>query len=299
MKKVKRKIPIVMASVLIVGTLLLLLVITPSVIGTPLLPEENEPTNVVRVEVGDWAKYSVRGTGPRSHWSLYGSLEGGNGEREWWFKIEVQNISATQVTILRTNHFADGEEVNKTISGDLIKWVDDQTYYYDSIEWERFIIAADLSVGDKVYLNRLVVVNVTSDGSGDLVRIETLPINSTVSRSYGEATREVNLLKWSYLKPFAWNIYNHTEEYCWDKETGLLLELTWQTYALGYENTSISALHIEIFDTNLWEMSEGSSPWTTQAYLWIATAVGTVAIIFSVGFKKRHVIRKLLKNERD
>lgn len=244
--------------------LLVCLVALVSAVGAPLLPEEDESTNVVGVEVGDWVKYSFL----RTEWYPPGPKD--------WVKVEVENISGTNVTVRETIGLSDGSQITSIISGDIL--IEPVGNYY--------IIAANLSAGDKVLMDRVVWINSTYTRKA----VELL-INATVSRSYDGLTREVNVLNWSYLMPEFGQVESRSEEYYWDKETGFLLEMRWKSESLGIRRS------IQITDTNMWEMGENSPLWR-QDHLWIAVAL-TAVTIFTIAFKKRHTIRSALKNEKD
>ncbi|MDH5783911.1 MAG: hypothetical protein OEZ35_09695, partial [Candidatus Bathyarchaeota archaeon] len=105
-----------------------------------------------------------------------------------------------------------------------------------------------------------------------------LTINATVSRSYGGLTREVNMLKYSFLMPFFEYMNNYSAEYYWDRESGFMLEKTWQTYYLELGNaTPMSTLQLKISDTNMWKMEIGHE--STWNQLWPWAAVGLVLAV--------------------
>ena len=222
-------------------------------IGIVALGQNPTRDSSVGVRVGDWIKYRVRRLGWSAAWTPPPM------EKAEWIKVEVQEISGTALTIHVTIGLIGGRQVNRTYIKDLQKiWF---SKYY--------IVAADLNAGDKIGVDETVWINST-----DSIRVQELWINSTVSRSYGETIREVNWLRWSYLRPFFGHLHNFTEEYYFDKKTGFLVERTWQMYDPRYGNASMSTLQLEIADTNLWKMETGDESMWNQLWPW--TAVGLV-----------------------
>jgi hypothetical protein len=227
--------------------------------------------DLVGIKVGDWVKYNVRKVGQPGIWVP--PFERTVSEIE----VEVRNVSGTTITIGETvdeeTHLFSKELQNTKSHG----------YWY-------YIIAANLSAGDQI--GELRALKDTNYNWVD----STLSINATVSRDYGGASREVNLLRWSYLLPVYEYIFNFSQEHCWDKETGFLLERTWEQYALGYwkgsgknatwsalpKNETWSMLQLEIADTNMWKMEMVSTFWSEWRLLAIsgvaATAIFAAAI---------------------
>ena len=240
---------------LLTGSLMLtLLMVFPMVLA--------QDTGLVGVEVGDWVKYGVKRSGQPSAWFPYKDVE--------WVKIEVQSVSGVNVTVRETDHKTDGREWNMTVSCDARRLA------------YLWVIPANLSAGDEIRVSpHLAAIN-----GSDKKYIEALQINSTVWRTYGGVSREVNLLKFSYVLPYFWYMYNFSEAYCWDKETGFLLEETVQSYALGYGNASLSTRTLEIVDTNLWEM-EAQPNWSQGLLGLLGVAVVLSAVVVASVFYKR------------
>lgn len=188
--------------------LLSLLIVFPMVLG-----QDTAEADLVGVKVGDWVKYNVISMGPSTIWGdLY--------DEAVWIKVEVQNVSATNVTVRETRHLQDGRDRVKTISWDL----------QGVGSWYHFIIATNLGPGDKVG-DYTVWVNET----GQFKDVD-LTLNDTVSRSYGGVTREVNVLKFSELGTYFGWWRNNTLEYYWDCETGFLLEKIDLTFVVSCQN---------------------------------------------------------------
>lgn len=226
-------------------------------LGDVLAFNKTSKRDLVGVKVGDWVKYNVIRTGQSIAWVPPPM------EKAVWVKVEVQNVSDTTVVIHETIYLLDGSSNTRTFSLDLRK----------EIRFGSYILAANLNKGDKILADRVVAINSTH-----LKRVKELSVNATVSRSYDGLTREVNLLKWSYLMPFFQSMYNFTEEYYWDKKTGFLLERIWQVYTLGYKNASLSTLQLKIAETNIWKMETGDKSMWNQLWPWVAICFGLAVV---------------------
>ena len=82
---------------------------------------------------------------------------------------------------------------------------------------------------------------------------------------------------------------NITQELCWDKQTGFLLQKTVQMYPLDVENASLFMWMWEISDTNLWKMEsqETSQPLLLAiAGLTVTTVICAAVIILKLQNKK-------------
>lgn len=237
--------------------LLSLLFAIPLVLG-----QNVSGTDLMGVKVGDWVKYNVMRIGPESvAWTPPPM------ERAVWIKVEVQDLSGTNVTALEIIHPTDGSDSVSTITWDLQD---------ASALWFHFIIASNLDPGDKVG-DYTVWVNET----GAFKDVE-LTLNDTISRAYGGVTREVNVLRFTELVSYFgyWN--NNTLEYYWDREIGILLERIWQTRYVELGSTPMSTLKLEIADTNIWKMEAQhfqSQSWQLAIVGLIATTVAGVTTL--------------------
>jgi len=235
--------------------LLSLLIVFPMVLG-----QNTAEANLVGVKAGDWVKYDVFCAGEPFLWDspllYYDPVEVD------WVKVEVLSVSGSNVTVRETVHCFDGRERNSTFAI--------SPHQKMTFGGSGYIIPANYSPGDTVGFAHIWVTY------GDWRDVE-LTLNDTVSRSYGGVTKEVNVVQWSHLYPYDVYIYNFSYEFCWDKNTGFLLEKTFQTYALSYGNASKSTVKLEIVDTNMWEM-ETVQPFWSQSWMWaVVGLVGTTA----------------------
>jgi len=228
--------------------------------GVMVLRQDITNSDMVGVKVGDWVKYDVKRIGPEpAAWTPPPM------GRAVWVKVEVQNVSGTVVTISETILLSDGNQTSREISEDLQE--------ASSAGFTYYILPANLHAGD-IIGERIVFV--AADNSD--YKWVKLTVNATVSRSYGGSTREVNMLNYSFLMPFIEYMNNYSAEYYWDRESGFMLERTWQTYYLEIENAiPMSTLQLKISDTNMWKMeTEDESIWNP---LWPWVVIGFALIV--------------------
>ena len=257
------------ALVATIVTLLGLLIVFPLVLG-----QNTAEADLVGVKVGDWVKYKVISTGAPTIGDLY--------DRALWIKVEVQNVSTTNVTVRETRHLQDGRDRVRTISWNLQGPDTVPTHFIPPI-----VISANLGPGDVVEQCDVWITY------GNWINVE-LTLNDTALRSYGGVTREVNVLEFSQCLPYFEYTANLTHKCYWDKEIGFLLERIEQMTFLGYEETSVSIVRLEIADTNMWEMeTEESFSWQPLA---VAILVGAI-IVVAVTIKLRNKKKGEKKNE--
>lgn len=242
------------------NTLILILLFSTALMDALALEQNTTEDNSVGIGVGDWVKYRVNRLGPDpTAWTPSVMKKAVS------VKVEVQNVSSTVVTIRETIYLTDGTQTSREISEDLQKTM--------SYGFTHYILPTNLNAGDKI--GERIVFVATDDSDYKEV---ALTINATVSRSYGGLTREVNMLKYSFLMPFFEYMNNYSAEYYWDRESGFMLEKTWQTYYLELGNaTPMSTLQLKISDTNMWKMEIGHE--STWNQLWPWAAVGLVLAV--------------------
>jgi hypothetical protein len=154
----------------------------------------------IGVENGDWVKYEVLGTVPQLAYYE-------------WVRLEVQDINDTEITVMATIHYKNGEEETNTLSWDI------------ESGREPWIIPANLNEGDEFQF-----------------RYENLIVNETRILTYAGASRTVNLL---HLVKY--EEYTEMAAY-WDQTTGFLLELTLNNSSPGEEWSG----GYKAIETNLW-----------------------------------------------
>jgi len=169
----------------------------------------------IEVKEGDWAKYRIELEIPEELAGLIGYEEF---EIMEWFKIEVQSVSDTSVTLKATTRYKNGTEDTDTMPG------------------TGFIIDTDLGEDGEVL--------------APMFGPET-PVNITGSkqRTYAGASREV------YYVDFAQEEMSMSMDFeaCWDKATGILCEMSMSMSGEFLGQTIDMSMSIEMTETNLWE----------------------------------------------
>lgn len=154
----------------------------------------------VGVNVGDWVKYEVIGTVPQI-------------EDYEWVKLEVQDVSGTEITMIATVRYRDGGEEINALSWDV------------DTGREPWVIPANLNEGDSFPFG-----------------YDTVFVNETLSMTYAGASRTVIL-----LHLIKYDEYTEMTAH-WDQATGFLLELSLiksspdESWTGGYK----------AIETNLW-----------------------------------------------
>ncbi|MDH5462237.1 MAG: hypothetical protein OEX09_08475 [Candidatus Bathyarchaeota archaeon] len=256
---------------LLTGSLMLILLMV-----FPMVPaQDTTEADLVGVEVGDWVKYDVSCEGDPHLWNI--PLVYYSPEDVEWIEVEVLSVSEPNVTVRETIHRFDGEERNTTFTIDPAK----------TVMWpgDRYVIPANVSVGYKIPIDRDKYDPVTKSWK----TVYELSINTTASRCYNGVTREVDMLKSSWMYPYFEYIENLTEVYVWDRATGFLLEKSWHTIFVELGNASLSTVSVKIIDTNMWKMEAAQPNWSQVLLGLLGAAVVVSAVVAaSVLYKKRN-----------
>jgi len=236
----------------LMSLLLSLLMVFPLAFG-------QDAADMVGVKVGDYVEYEVTKQGTPAVW---GTLPV---EEAVEVKVEVLNVSGNVIWIDLTYHLPDGSQEKET---DKIRDLQDTTGY---------ILPANVSAGDEI-------------AEWGALSEELIFLNATVWRSYSGTTRKVNILEISEITSMLGHPLNISQELCWDRQTGFLLEKTVKMYPLDVENASLFIWMWEISGTNLWKMEsqETSQPWLLAiAGLTVTTAICATVIILKLQNKKK------------
>ncbi|MGC9345839.1 MAG: C39 family peptidase [Candidatus Bathyarchaeales archaeon] len=193
----------------------------------------------VGVKVGDWSRYDV---------VFHYSTDDPNppisppppelSEIEY-YQLTIVSVAGTNVTYEATIHYKNGTELSS------VSWLDvssGQTHYVMTMPM-GLLIAANLTAGDKVYLNPY-----------------SPTINSTVMGVYAGVQREVNclILMVNATGPYGyWMVGEY--EICWDRASGILDELyanvEYIDIAEGYKTQML--YRVVITETNIWTPPAG------------------------------------------
>lgn len=220
-------------------TIVLLLIFTFANVGAVTFHSDS-----LGVSVGDWMKYVVVKSGQGTAWVYFHD----------WVRVEVLNVSADSILILETLHYPDGDIYNHTLSISL-------TSYPGSIL--PYIHRANLTVGDEVL----------DEHYYEHLFNSTIYISQIASRTYGEESRNACLAELSYSQLYYEYILDVRAEYWWDRETGFLLEETFETTVQGYGNASKSTQSLIVAETSLWETRAPLNPILPLAILGFSSAI--------------------------
>jgi hypothetical protein len=225
----------------------------------------------VGVKVGDWVKYKVTNSGADIfRWP-------GTEENALWMKDEVIDIAYSTVTVRETVHYVDGNEWSSESS-----WNLENDFVNGHLKaCNHFIIAANHSAGDKIGELAVCLDNNTYATYVDVI------LNDTEFRSFGEITKEVNHLNFSFVIPEDPFGRNDTLEIYWEKQSGFMVKAKMQTHHIGYDDYSTSILEIE--DTNMWTMG-GTHP--TWGEVGAAIIIPGSLIVGYIGIRSRNHRKK-------
>jgi hypothetical protein len=195
----------------------------------------------VGVAEGDWFNYEVD-----SSWNsndpdvlspppVYGDWETINATE--WVKMKITGVSGTNVSVQYLSHYENGtEEIEDG-------YIDVDTG--DEVNAIFTVISANLGVNDNLYT------------SGDY---SPWAINETITRTYPDGVRNTNHVNMTY--EFSWTI-NETEHYFlqsvnlyWDKETGVLVEDSFEFYNQTGEYLTTWSAGSKITDSSVWVIPE-------------------------------------------
>ena len=197
----------------------------------PLIEPWTPVERKVGVKVGDWVKYgnfdvSWSSNDPAATMPIGLSILR---EVEWW-ENSVEDILDTKIRYQQLLHFKDGSEYTTTV------WIDVDTGSGTPLSFVSFGLVPD----DCIYAS---------------APWYAWKINETISHKYAGVNRETNHLDVTTSMQFGPPpVYpNTTGNFYWDRETGVLCELSMKHLnQTGSYMTSWSVFY-EIVDTSLWE----------------------------------------------
>ena len=222
------------------------------------------PARNVGVKVGDWAKYDVTLNYSTNDPSPPISPPPTEVVDIEYFLLTVVSVTGTNVTFETTIHLRNGTEVSS------VSWLDvssGQTYYGMTMPTGP-LIAANLTAGDKVYLNPY-----------------SPTINSTFMGVYAELEREVNCLMQMVNTSGPRGYWMVGEmKICWDRASGILdeqsMDMWYIEIAEGYRTHML--LRMVITETNIWTRPTG-----------VSVNVNVYPKLLNLGSKGKWVIRRV------
>lgn len=182
----------------------------------------------VGVKAGDWALYDVVSNYSTNDPNPPVRPISPNVTDIVQYKLEVIEINGTRIAYRATAYLRDGTEISFTASTNV-------SSNYMEVFPPPFI-AANLTAGDRLYNDPNSIV-----------------INATLTKTYAGAEKEVNYanLTQDMLTANGYRLTGKIEAY-WDRESGLIDELTQNSqYVSGNLTTKLYG-HLDIKETNAW-----------------------------------------------
>lgn len=180
----------------------------------------------VGVDVGDWIEYG------EFHASVTGTITGLSQIAAMndidWMKMEVTDVSGTEVTVATTGAYKNGTATPSTPTTKInVATGSGSTGFF------VFLIGADLKEGDDVIPQQQAGLS--------------LKINGTTTRTYCGAMKSVNYLDIS-TTIMGQSI---TAKWYWDKATGVMME-TFTSMSITTPSAASMELSLKAVETNMW-----------------------------------------------
>jgi len=195
------------------------------------------PPPEVGVKAGDWIKVDYTVTGAPLGTTL-----------PLWLKVEFLSIEGTNVTVRVTMHMSDGTEQNATAPVDIVGGGG------EAFGLSGFVIPANLTVGDVVYMSGYGNVTIAGETTG----------------SYAGASRTVVFASFSQ--------YGTQLTYYWDKQTGVMVEASTTSGTMTGTGKAT--------ETNIWEPAPGFPIDPILLYIVIAVVIVAVAVFLVMRRRK-------------
>lgn len=187
---------------------------------------------VAGVKSGDWAKYGVTFNVSTDDPDFPTEISRQFEELEYE-KLEVQSVVTTNVTFEMVMHYRNGTEIPTN------RWIDVATGEIGiGVAGSGPIIAANITAGDKLYLNDL-----------------SPTLNATGIGMYAGSLRQINCLEvsenWTYvpLEQFV------TLKICWDQMSGVFVDINETLILKDLKRGYTTTVNVEysITETNIWK----------------------------------------------
>jgi hypothetical protein len=187
---------------------------------------------VAGVKSGDWANYGVTFNVSTDDPDFPTEISRQFEELEYE-KLEVQSVVTTNVTFEMVMHYRNGTEIPTN------RWIDVATGEIGiGVAGSGPIIAANITAGDKLYLNDL-----------------SPTLNATGIGMYAGSLRQINCLEvsenWTYvpLEQFV------TLKICWDQMSGVFVDINETLILKDLKRGYTTTVNVEysITETNIWK----------------------------------------------
>jgi len=164
-----------------------------------------------------------------------------------WLKVEFLSVEGTNATVRVTMHMSDGTEQNATVPVDVVAGG-------QAFGLSGFVIPANLTVGDVVYMSGYGNVTIAGETAG----------------SYAGASRTVIYASFSQ--------YGTQLTYYWDKQTGVIVEAS--TTSGTVTGTGKAT------ETNMWQTAHGFPIDPTLIYIVVAVVIVAAAVFLVLRRRK-------------
>lgn len=172
-----------------------------------------------------------------------------------WLKLEVTEVSGTEVTLLSTSQYKNGTAIPG--SGTISVWDIQAGTENGAPSTQGPIIAANLNQGDPI------------------PPPDTYTVNRTETRTYLGISRSVNVLDLTLSTPD----YTISLNYVYDRASGMLLEST-TTQTTQTEPQTVTTVAYSIVETNIF--SSTTNPFDDLTLLLLAVIILVVVIVIVV-----------------
>jgi len=207
--------------------------------------QSSEQDNVVGVKAGDWMLYWFYVTDPVM-------------ENKVRVRVQVVNVSGTNITYWIVFHKNDQPEYNLTVTGDIFEFLAEYRYEYGRINNAPIFLPTNFTAADfnADFVNNTLTYSYTSGVFWNY---------NESARSYGGVERQVNVINTTWTHGFYEYSMISSGECCWDKATGVLLAHRYVEYVHPRGDTENKSLtlqadeYMKIVDTNLWYVSHPSN----------------------------------------
>ena len=248
-------------------------------IGISMLCFASAQTRVPGVSVGDRFKYSVNFSMNASNSSitLTNLIEGLLSQVENIDSVQanVTQVAGSKVTMQAVMQFKNGTQQSTTSTFDVANGQD--TAQEGTIG--LLLIAANLNAGDQIY----------TTGSGGT-------INETVTRTFPSGSRQVNhqniVMNYDVSPEELQGTgittalqQSNTEDTYWDKQTGALVEMSYNMTTRSQQVNADISLHVQLIESNVFAVSQDSVPEFPAITLFAILALAVLVFAVAIRYK--------------
>lgn len=210
------------------------------------MTEDSDSEFETGVKAGDWLLYQVFATD-----TIMENME--------WAKVEILNVSGTNITYHVTIHYNNIPEDNLTVNCDMRKLMSSYEFLYGNLAGSSpLFVPLSFTAQNFTFDFMKITLDLPSDWREDWNFSRT-------TREFAGVKRQVNMINESSVSSYdAGYVQSMYGETCWDAQTGVLSEargISHNPFPIGGVDpkTVEKDTLLKIVDTNLWEMPHLSS----------------------------------------